>query len=143
MMQMPEIYTAMERGVVDGFIMATIGFVKGFSWHEVTKYMIDHGFYRGSVACIANPKKWSTLSKDLQNRIMKWKYEVFDPKAEQFYIKQGKFNKKLIYDSKVEVIQFSKQDAEAFLKLAYESAWGDVYKKAPDVAPKLKAMIVK
>jgi TRAP-type C4-dicarboxylate transport system substrate-binding protein len=143
MMQMAEIYTAMERGVVDGFAMATIGFVKGFSWHEVTKYMIDHGYYRGSVACIVNPKKWNQLSKDLQDRIVKWKYEVFDPKTEPFLIKQGKFNKKLIYDSKVEVIKFSPSDAEAYLKLAYDSAWRAVTKKAPDIAPKLKGMLVK
>jgi len=143
MMTMPEIYTAMERGVVDGFTMATIGFVKGFSWHEVTKYMIEPGFYRGSVAWLANPKKWGKLSPDLQKRIINWKYSVFDPKAEKFYIKQGNFNKKLIYDSKVEVVKLSPSDAEAYLKLAYDSAWAGIIKKAPDVGPKLKAMLVK
>jgi len=143
MMTMPEIYTAMERGVVDGFVMASIGFVKGFSWHQVTKYWVDHGFYRGSVACISNPKKWNKLSKDLQARIVKWKYEVFDPKAEIFYNKQGKFNEKLIRDSKVEVIKFSKSDEDAYLKKAYDAAWNELIKKSPEVAPKLKAMLVK
>lgn len=144
MIAMPEIYTAMERGVVDGFVMTTIGFVKGFSWHEVTKYMIEPGFYRGSVAWLANPKKWSQMPKDLQNRVVAWKYNVFDPKAEKFYISQGDAQTKMIYDTKkVQLIQFSDADAQAYLKLAYETPWEQLIEKAPDVAPKLKAMLVK
>ena len=144
LMHMPEIYTAMERGVVDGFVMTTIGFVKGFSWHEVTKYMIEPGFYRGSVAWLANPKKWGQLSKDLQDRIIDWKYNDFDPKAEAFLMKQGKGQTQLVYNSKkTQVITFSPSDNEAYLKLIYNSAWDVLAKKSPDTAPKLKALLVK
>ena len=143
-MAMPEIYTAMERGVVDGFVMAPIGFVKGFSWHEVTKYMIEPGFYRGSVAWLVNPRKWEQLPKDLQARIVTWKYDVFDPKAEKFYISQGNAHKQMIYDTeKTDLIRFSPADAEAYLNLAYDSAWDGLIKRSPDVAEKLKAMLVK
>ncbi len=143
LMTMPEVYTAMERGVVDGFVMAVVGFVKNFHWHEVTKYMIDHGFYGGSVPILVNPKKWGMLSKDLQDRIVKWKYEVFDPSTEKWLKDVENQDYKLLSDSKTEIIKFSPSDAEAYIKLAYDAAWEEVIKKSPDVAPKLKALLVK
>jgi TRAP-type C4-dicarboxylate transport system substrate-binding protein len=142
-MAITEIYTAMERGVVDGFVMTVMGFVKAWSWHEVTKYMIEPGFYRGTVAVLINPKKWGELSPDLQKRIRDWKYNVFDPDAAKFYMHQAKTQKQLILDSKVQVIEFSPADAKAFLKIGYDSAWEGINKQAPELGPKLQRMLIK
>lgn len=143
LMPMPDIYTAMERGVVDGFSMTTIGFVKGFSWHEVTKYMINPPFYRGSVAVLVNPKRWNQLGKSLQDEIMKWKYDEFDPERESIYDKFGAAQTKLVVDSGVKVIEFSPEDRKAYSQLAYDAAWKKVIAKSPVIAPKLRAMLVK
>lgn len=142
-MPITEIYSAMERGVVDGFGMTVAGFVKGWSWHEVTKYMIEPGFYRATIAVLVNPKKWKELSPDLQKRIRDWKYDVFDLEAGKFYMNQAKTSKRLILDNKVKVIEFSPADAKAYLKLAYDSAWEGVNKQAPELGPKLQRMLVK
>jgi len=40
-----EVYTALERGVVDGYGWP-IGGIFDFGWHEKTKYRVDPGFYR-------------------------------------------------------------------------------------------------
>ena len=39
-----EVYTALERGVVDGYGWP-IGGIFDFGWHEKTKYRVDPGFY--------------------------------------------------------------------------------------------------
>lgn len=142
MMPMPEIYTAMERGVVDGFAMTTTGFVKAFAWHEVTKYMINPPFYRGSVSLLVNPKRWNQLPASLQDEIIKWKYDEFDPAQGKVYAKFGDAQTKLVTKSGVKVIEFSPEDAKAYSKLAYDAAWEKALKKAPEIAPKLQKMLV-
>lgn len=142
-MAMPEIYTAMERGVVDGFVMATIGFVQSFAWHEVTKYMISPGFYRGSVAVLVNSKRWNEIPKDLQSKIIDWKFKVFDPKDEAYYTKFGEDQTKLVLDKGVRPIDFQPEETKAYLRLAYDSGWAKIIEKSPEVGLKLKAMLVK
>jgi TRAP-type C4-dicarboxylate transport system substrate-binding protein len=142
-MVMPDIYTAMERGVVDGFVMATIGFVQSFAWHEVTKYMVMHGFYRGSVAVLANPKRWDQLPKGLQTEIIEWKAKVWDPKEDKYYTTFAQGQTKLVLEKGVKPVEFEPEDAKAFLKLAYDSAWAKMAERSPDLAPKIKAMLVK
>ena len=142
-MVMPEIYTAMERGVVDGFVMASIGFVQSFAWHEVTKYMVNHGFYRGSVAVLANPKRWEQLPKGLQLEIIEWKAKVWDPKEDKYYTAFAQGQTKLVWEKGVKPVEFSPDEAQAFLKLAYDSAWTKMAERSPDLALKIKAMLVK
>jgi TRAP-type C4-dicarboxylate transport system substrate-binding protein len=142
-MPITEIYSAMERGVVDGFGMTVAGFVKGWSWHEVTKYMIEPGFYRATIAVLVNPKKWEELSPNLQKRIRDWKYDVFDLEAGKFYMNQAKTSKRLILNNGVKAIEFSPADTKAYLKLAYDSAWKEVNKQAPELGPKLQRMLIK
>jgi TRAP-type C4-dicarboxylate transport system substrate-binding protein len=142
-MVMPEIYTAMERGVVDGFVMATIGFVQNFAWHEVTKYMVTHGFYRGSVAVLANPKRWEQLPKNVQAEIINWKAKVWDPKEDKFYSAFTQGQTKLVLEKGVKPVEFEPEETKAFLKLAYDSAWNKMAERSPDLASRIKTMLVK
>lgn len=144
MMAMPEIYTAMERGVVDGFAMTTIGFVKAWNWHEVTKYMIMPGWYRGSCSVLVNPDTWNRLPKEVQDGIRDWKTNVLEPRVTKEYTQEfGEAQTQAVIDAGVEVIEFSPADTAAYLKLAYDAAWAKKIEKAPDIAPKLKDMVVK
>ena len=58
-----EVYTALERGTVDGYGWPTQG-VLDLGWHEVTKYRVDPGFYRGSVEVLVNLTKWNSLNAE-------------------------------------------------------------------------------
>ena len=44
-----EVYTALERGVVDGYGWPTAG-IFDLGWHEKTKYRVDPGFYTAEVS---------------------------------------------------------------------------------------------
>ncbi len=64
-----EIYTAMERGVVDGFMWPNVGMI---SWglQEVTKYQLKPGVFAMEPATMMNLKKWNQIPKDLQEMMM-------------------------------------------------------------------------
>jgi len=46
-------------------------------------------------------------------------------------------------DNGVKPTKFSQADGEAFLKMAYDSAWDRVISKSPELGPELKDMLVK
>jgi TRAP-type C4-dicarboxylate transport system substrate-binding protein len=140
---MGDIYTAMERGAVDGFVMTHFGFVKDFSWHEVTKYAIDYPVYQGTAIILVNPKRWNEIPADVQGEIIAFKKSTIDPAIHEYYAELSGKDWQLMMDNGVKPIKFSEADGRAFLKLAYDVAWDDVISKSPELAPKLKKMLVK
>ncbi len=64
----PEIYLALERGVIDGceFSSPAINLPQGF--YEITKYVIEPGVHQPSCQCdvFINKKKWDELPDDLK-----------------------------------------------------------------------------
>ena len=48
-----EVYTALERGVVDGYGWPITG-IFDLGWHEKTKYRVDPGFYTAEVSILIN-----------------------------------------------------------------------------------------
>ena len=61
----PEVYTALERGVVDGYGWPLWG-VQDFGWHKFTKYRYGPGFISAAVAILVNLEKWKSFDKDQQ-----------------------------------------------------------------------------
>ena len=140
---MGDIYTAMERGAVDGFVMTHFGFVKDFSWHEVTKYVIDYPVYQGTAVIMVNPKRWNEIPADVQDEIIAFKKSTIDPAIHEYYAELSSKDWQLMMDNGVKPIKFSEADGRAFLNLAYDVAWDDVVNKSPELAPTLKKMLVK
>jgi TRAP-type C4-dicarboxylate transport system substrate-binding protein len=63
-----EVYTALERGVVDGYGWP-IGGIFDFNWHEKTKFRIDPGFYDAEVSLVMNLPAFKKLT-DAQRKAL-------------------------------------------------------------------------
>jgi TRAP-type C4-dicarboxylate transport system substrate-binding protein len=64
-----EVYTALERGVVDGYGWPITG-IFDLGWHEKTKYRVDPGFYSAEVSILVNKARWDSLT-DEQREILR------------------------------------------------------------------------
>ena len=64
-----EVYTALERGVVDGYGWPITG-IFDLGWHEKTKYRVDPGFYSAEVSILVNKSAWDKLT-DAQRDILR------------------------------------------------------------------------
>jgi len=64
-----ETYTAMERGLVDGFVFPADSPVFNFSMQEVTKYYVNPGFGSPQHLFIFNLDKWNSLPDNVQKFI--------------------------------------------------------------------------
>ena len=63
-----EVYTALERGVVDGYGWPITG-IFDLGWQEKTKYRVDPGFYTAEVSILVNKSAWDKLS-DKQKAVL-------------------------------------------------------------------------
>ena len=64
-----EVYTALERGVVDGLAWPEGG-VAFRGWHSFIKYKVGPGFFRSSTMVTMNKDKFNKLSKKGQAQII-------------------------------------------------------------------------
>jgi TRAP-type transport system periplasmic protein len=64
----PEVYTAMQRGVLDGTMFA-ISSAAGYKFYEVTKYVTQASFTQIEVPASINPRTLAALPKDIQEII--------------------------------------------------------------------------
>jgi TRAP-type C4-dicarboxylate transport system substrate-binding protein len=136
-----DIYTAMERGVVDGFMWPRVGMI---SWglQEVTKFMIVPGVFQMEPATMINLDRWKKIPKDLQDLLL----EVIQ---EHEYIGTARNNMILEKEEGVrekagmKIIQLAPAEAEKFVKTAYDYTWEEVLKSATEYGPKLRKAISK
>jgi len=77
----PEIYTSLERGVVDALLMVPVGFTLSSHLETVVPYIIDGGYgVCGPSAVVMNKKLWDSLPPDLKQIFLDVKKELINRK---------------------------------------------------------------
>jgi TRAP-type C4-dicarboxylate transport system substrate-binding protein len=133
-----EVYTALERGVVDGYGWPTAG-IFDLGWHEKTKFRVDPGFYRAEVSVIVNLNSWNKLNAE-QRKIISdaaAELEASWPAVEK-QENEGDIAKQKA--AGIQTIEFKGAEADQFLKTAYDSAWAGIIKQSPVHGPKLREL---
>lgn len=137
----PEIYTAMERGVVEGFMWPRVGMI---SWglQEVTKFMIEPGVFQMEPATMVNLDRWKKIPKDLQDLLLEviQEYEYIGTMRNYMIVaKEERVREK----AGMKNIHLPPKEAEKFVKTAYDMTWAEILKAAPEYGPKLKKAMSK
>jgi len=132
-----EVYTALERGVVDGYGWP-IGGIFDLNWHEKTKFRVDPGFYDAEVSLIMNLPAYRKLS-DAQRTFLN--RQVLALEAENtFWSKYAADEIARQTKAGIQVISFDAATAKAFRDRAYEVGWAGAAKQSPEVAARFKAL---
>lgn len=131
-----DVYTALERGAVDGYGWPTQG-VLDLGWHEVTKFRVDPGFYRASVEVLINNDKWKSLGADQKTVLAKAAQWMESLCAEDQKINATEISRQT--NAGIKQIMFDK----AYLKQAYDAGWKAFLKANPANGPKLRELLTK
>ncbi len=132
-----EIYTSMERGVVEGYVIDWES-VASYKLNEVTKYWLDIPLYpAGTQVLIMNLEKWNSLPKDLQRLMINIMAEEIEPEMLKAFTKGYADAITLCKNSGMTPLKFTKEDDERFLYLAKESKWKDIQRVLPPETYKL------
>jgi len=135
-----EVYTALERGVVDGYGWPITG-IFDLGWHEKTKFRVDPGFYSAEVSILINKGSLAKLN-DAQKKVIVDAAAWIEGQAAE----TAKENAADVARQKaagIEVIEFKGADGEAFRAKAYEAGWAGINKQSPEHGPKLKEFFAK
>jgi len=134
-----EVYTALDRGVVDGYGWPLLG-IFDLGWHEKTKFRVDPGFYNIELGVIFSAKTWNSLTpaqRDFLNKQVAW----LEAKNADMAGKDAAADLKRQADAGIQVIQLPKAEADKLLKLSQEAGWEGILKASPVHGPRLRQLM--
>jgi TRAP-type C4-dicarboxylate transport system substrate-binding protein len=132
-----EVYTALERGVVDGYGWPITG-IFDLGWEKVTKFRMEPAFYSVEVNVLVNLDVWKGLT-DAQRKVLNdaalW-LEALDSENEAAIKAEREKQAK----AGIQAIDFGPAESKKFLDKANDVAWQSVIKRAPESGPKLRQL---
>jgi TRAP-type C4-dicarboxylate transport system substrate-binding protein len=141
--QMPpgEVYTALERGVVDGYTFPLWG-IDDLGWHKFTKFRLDPGFWNVTLKLIVNQDKWKAMTpaqKDFLNKAGIW----FEQHTDTFIRARNEQELKKQADASIKPASLSGDARKDFIKTTEDVAWEQQIKRDPADGPKLRQLLTK
>jgi TRAP-type transport system periplasmic protein len=135
-----EVYTALERGVVDGYGWP-IGGIFDLNWQEKTKFRVDPGFYDAEVSLVLNLDTWKKLTTVQRTYLMRQvlTFEAQNSEWKRYAAEETKRQAQ----AGIQTIHFDDAAARQYSAKAYEAGWAGLIKASPEHGPKLKALLSK
>lgn len=120
-----EIYEAMERGLVDGFIMTPEDWVQN-GWQDVTDYFCDLRILEGGMTgCLCNLDVWNSLTEEQQG----WLRAPFEEYVQELYDlceENQASGEREIAEAGVELVPWTDAEKEAAQKKIIEAQWNSL-----------------
>ena len=132
-----EVYTALERGVVDGYGWP-IGGIFDLNWHERTKFRVDPGFYDAEVSLLVNLEAWKRLTPAQRDALtrhalaLEGQNDFWKTYAQEETARQAQAG--------IQVIRLEGAEAKHYVDRAYEAAWAGVIKASPEHGARLREL---
>jgi TRAP-type transport system periplasmic protein len=135
-----EVYTALERGVIDGYGWP-IHALFDLNWQEKTKYRVDPGFYNAEVSLIMNLDKYKSLPAKAR-QFLDQEALAYE-KQNEFWKSYNQNEAKRQAEAGIQVIAFDAATSKAYVEKAKEIGWAAAIKSAPVYGPQLKKVLAK
>src|SRR5256714_15603147 len=133
-----EVYTALERGVIDGYGWP-IHALFDLNWQEKTKYRVDPGFYNAEVGLVMNLDKYKALPA---------KTRAFLDREALGYEQQNDFWKSYNQEEAkrqaavgIQTITFDAATSQAYVDKAKAIGWANAIKASPTYGPQLQKVL--
>ncbi|MCY6379761.1 TRAP transporter substrate-binding protein DctP [Hoeflea prorocentri] len=139
---MGEIFTAMERGAIDGFMQGPVGQAQQFE--GLVKTVIYPGVYRAGFPVLVNKDTWNEMSPDLQQRLTTFLREDFAPRMDNIWAETIAENQKAMDDAGFNRMSLSDEEAARYEQIAMDAAWAVTAENAgAEAAAELRSMLDK
>jgi TRAP-type C4-dicarboxylate transport system substrate-binding protein len=135
-----EVYTALERGVVDGYGWPIHG-IFDLNWHEKTKFRVDPGFYNAEVSIIMNLDAWKRLNAKQRAYVQRQALALEGMNTAWKKLNDGETKRQAQVG--IQTISFDAKTSKAYVDKAYEVGWASAIKQSPEHGPQLKKLLSK
>jgi TRAP-type C4-dicarboxylate transport system substrate-binding protein len=133
----PEVYTALERGTVQGYGWPLWG-INDFGWEKLTKIRIDPGFYNVVNTVLMNKSKYASLTPE-QKKVIDDAVTWFEADDLRYSAEKTKETLEMQAKAGIKTVDFGPE----FKKLAVSLYWDDLKKLSPDAMAKLQPLLTK
>jgi TRAP-type transport system periplasmic protein len=133
----PEVYTALERGTVQGYGWPLWG-INDFGWEKLTKMRVDPGFYNVVNTVLMNKSKYDQLAP-AQRKLLDDAVVWFENDDVRYTADKTKETLDLQAKAGIKLVNFGPD----WKKTAVSLYWDDLKKLSPDVIAKLQPLLTK
>jgi TRAP-type C4-dicarboxylate transport system substrate-binding protein len=133
-----EVYTALERGVIDGYGWP-IHALFDLNWQEKTRFRVDPGFYNAEVSLVVNLDKWKSLppaARDFLTR-QALAYEG----QNEFWKSYNQSEARRQADAGIQTISFDAETSRKYVQQANEVGWASIIRTCPQYGPHLRRLL--
>src|SRR5437899_10640319 len=133
-----EVYTALERGVIDGYGWP-IHALFDLNWQEKTKFRVDPGFYNAEVSLVVNLDKWKSLAPAARDFLTRQAlaYEG----QNEFWKSYNQNEAKRQAQAGIQTISFDAETSRKYVQQANEVGWASIIKTCPQYGPHLRRLL--
>lgn len=141
-MGMGDIFTAMERGTIDGYMQGPLAQAQQFE--GLVKTVIFPGVYRAGFPVLINKKTWGKMSTDLQQRLTTFLRWDFAYRVDYLWGQDIADNIELMKAAGFNILELPADEAARYEQMAMDAAWAVTAANAGDeVAAELRGMLDK
>ena len=141
-MGMGDIFTAMERGTIDGYMQGALAQDKHFE--GLVNTVIFPGVYRAGFPVLINKKTWGKMSTDLQQRLTTFLRWDFAYRMDYIWGQDIAENIELMKAAGFNILVLPADEAARYEQMAMDAAWAVTAENAGDeVAAELRGMLDK
>ena len=141
-MGMGDIFTAMERGTIDGYMQGPLAQAKQFE--GLVKTVIFPGVYRAGFPVLINKDTWGMMSTDLQQRLTTFLRDDFAPRMDYIWGDDITDNIAQMKAAGFKILVLPADEAARYEQLAMDAAWAVTAENAGDeIAAELRGMLDK
>ena len=139
-MAMGDIFTAMERGAIDGYMQGPLAQAKQFE--GLVKTVIFPGVYRAGFPVLINKDTWAKMSPDLQQRLTTFLRWDFAYRVDYLWGQDIADNIELMKAAGFNILELPADEAARYEQMAMDAAWAVTAENAgEEVAAELRAML--
>jgi TRAP-type C4-dicarboxylate transport system substrate-binding protein len=135
-----ETYTAMERGVIDGYGWPVSG-IFDLSLQEHTKYRVEPGFYNTEVGVLVSLPTWNKLNE--RQKAVLTNSAIWMENLNLENAKMWDDEKKRQAAAGIQPIVFPPAEAAAYAKRATDTIWASINQRSPEHGPKLRQLLTR
>jgi TRAP-type C4-dicarboxylate transport system substrate-binding protein len=124
-----EVYTSLERGVVEGAGYTVLG-VRDFGWDKFLKYRVDPGFFQTDVLISMNLDAWNNLSPEAQEILTEAAIE-YETESFEAVKAATEAEDKALREGGMQVFELTGAAREKYLADAYRVTWERLKERDP------------
>lgn len=134
-----DVYTALERGIADGYGWIEHG-IGDWGWDELTNYVIDPGFYQVDTLGLMNLDQWNSLSDEAKDVINRAALEM-EKDMVNHYEELYEADRKKLKEKGIEVVTLEGEEAERYKNMAYEAVMNEVLRTSPEYGERVEDLL--